>query len=89
MHYVYVLQRLDDEDKFYIGYTSDLRQRLKTHNSGGNKSTSGHQWKLVYYEAYMTRSGARIRETRLKHSGKARYQLMRRIRASLGDLGAG
>ena len=80
MHYVYVLQSHADSGKFYLGSTSNLKQRLNSHNRGLNKATRGAQWKLVYYEAYITLSAARIREYRLKHNGKAKAALMRRIK---------
>ena len=38
MFYVYVLISLKDK-KFYIGFTNDLKRRLKEHNSGKNIST--------------------------------------------------
>ena len=36
MNYVYVLQSNSDEDRFYLGSTKDLKQRLKSHNQGEN-----------------------------------------------------
>jgi len=32
--YVYILQSEAAPDTFYVGFTEDLRVRLKTHNSG-------------------------------------------------------
>ena len=83
MYYVYVLQDLNDEEKFYIGCTKDLRERLRSHNAGENRSTKGREWRVVYYEAYMSLSGARTREYRLKQNGKSKYQLLKRIKESL------
>ena len=83
MHYTYVIQSVDEPERFYIGYSHDLRARLASHNEGANRSTRGHRWRLVYYEAYVSASGARAREYRLKHNGKAKYQLLKRIRDSL------
>lgn len=52
-HYLYILQSLKD-GKFYTGITSNLRNRLKEHNSGENTSTSYRKpFKLIYYEAYL------------------------------------
>ncbi len=84
MHHVYLLQSHAESDKFYLGCTSDLKSRLQSHNNGGNRATRGHQWKLVYYEAYRTLSAARTREHRLKHNGKAKAALVRRVDESLG-----
>ena len=83
MHYVYVLQSTTARDRFYLGSSGDLKQRLRSHNQGENQATRGSQWKLVYYEAYTTLAAARKREYRLKHNGKARASLMRRIKESL------
>jgi putative endonuclease len=50
MHYVYVLLSQKD-DKFYIGFTSDLERRLKEHNDGKAQSTKSRRpLKLLYYE---------------------------------------
>ena len=40
MKYVYILQNVDDGDKFYTGVTDDLRARLEKHNSGGVPHTA-------------------------------------------------
>jgi len=38
MYYVYIIKS-DSEDWRYIGYSSDLRERLKDHNNGKVAST--------------------------------------------------
>ena len=83
MYYVYVLQSATIPERFYLGCTSDLKQRVRSHNQGENRTTRGHQWTLFYYEAYTTLAAARRREFRLKHNGKARASLMRRLKESL------
>ncbi len=83
MFYVYVLQSLTEPTQFYIGSTKDLNVRLESHNNGKNTATKNHQWKLVYYEAYLTESVARQREKQLKHHGKSKQALMHRIKVSL------
>ena len=84
MFYVYVLQCKSDNYRFYIGYTSDLKQRFASHNAGENKATQGHQWQLVYYEAYSIECAAIKRERRLKHHGNTKQALMKRIKEMLG-----
>ena len=87
MYYVYVIQNVDARDDVYIGYTSDLKRRIKQHNSQDNRGyTRRRKWRLVYYEAYSSDVDARVRERRLKHDGRARYQLMRRIHNSIGTM---
>lgn len=71
MYYVYILysKRLG---KFYIGYTEDLKNRIKLHNSGLSPFTStGHPWILAYYEAFTEKSDAEREEKFLK-TGKGR-----------------
>jgi len=53
MHYVYLLRSLKDSSKTYVGSTTDLKQRLETHNSGGSIHTQqSRPWKLVMYLAF-------------------------------------
>ena len=66
-----------------LGYTSDLRRRLREHNKGYNKSTKGNSWKLVYYEAFLSEEDARDREKKLKQRGSTKYKLLKRLSNSL------
>ena len=84
MFYVYLIQSVDDARRQYIGFTKDLRRRLKEHNSEASKGyTRGARWRLVYYEAYLSEADARRREKRLKADGRARRQLIARVEHSL------
>ena len=66
MFYVYLIQSIEDRE-LYIGYTSDLKKRLKEHNQGLNRSTKRYlPWKLIYYEACKNEKDARRREGYLK-----------------------
>ncbi|KKQ66478.1 MAG: hypothetical protein UT22_C0038G0009 [Parcubacteria group bacterium GW2011_GWC2_39_11] len=71
MYYIYVLKR---NNEFYIGYTEDLRRRIKEHQKEGKIS-------LIYYEVYLLEKLARIRERRLKYHGSAWRALRKRINA--------
>ena len=73
MFYTYVLQ--GEDGKHYVGYSSDLKRRVKEHQSGQNPSTKYQRWELIYYEAYKTERLARERERKLKHQGRV-YQLL-------------
>jgi putative endonuclease len=58
MFYVYVLQSIAD-DGFYIGYSTDLKNRLSAHKRGA--SLAGRYrgpCKLIYNEAYLERADA-------------------------------
>ena len=83
MYYVYVLQNEANKDDFYLGYSANLKQRFEDHNSGKNKSTKGRKWRLVYYEAYISKSAAIKREAVLKKDGRSRRHLMQRVKDSL------
>jgi len=66
MYIVYILQSSKNE-RYYIGYTSDILQRLTYHNSGKNKSTKpGIPWSIVFQEQCQTKKEAWIRERQIK-----------------------
>ena len=71
MIFVYIIKSLKVEYR-YIGITNNLEQRLRRHNSGGNKSTKPYApFKLVLVEEYNNYKEARRREVFLK-SGQGR-----------------
>ena len=73
MHYVYVLRSLKD-GKLYTGYTTDLRDRVATHNSGKARSTRNRRpLRLIYYEAYLVAQDAKAREQFLKSGSGKRF----------------
>ena len=79
MFYIYILESLVNK-QLYIGYTSDLKRRLKEHNQGLNFSTKRYMpWKLIYYEACLDESDARRREKYLKTTQGSRL-IKRRIK---------
>ena len=62
-------------NKKYIGSTTDLRTRLKEHNSGkSNFSSKGILWKLIYYEAFLNKTDA-LREEKFLKTGKGRERI--------------
>lgn len=73
MYFVYVLKSLKDSN-YYIGYTSDLKRRLKEHREGISKSTAHRgPFELVYYEASRNIKDAMHREKYLKTTYGHRY----------------
>ncbi len=79
MFYVYILQSKKN-DELYMGFTSDLKKRLKEHNQGLNFSTKRYlPWELIYYEACLEESDARRREKYLKTTQGGRL-IKRRIK---------
>lgn len=77
MHYAYVIY--NKQRGFYKGHTHDLDRRIKEHNSGKVRTTRiAHPWELVYYEEFVTREEAVVRERYFKSAAGRRY-LARRI----------
>ena len=79
MHYVYTIETLTPPTTRYIGYTTDLRARLKAHNVGQNLSTAPRRpWKLRTYLIFSEESRARAFEAYLK-SGSGRAFAAKRL----------
>lgn len=71
--YVYIIYS-QSRDKYYIGYSHDLAERLAEHNSGATTSTrSGRPWKLVYQEEYSSKHDAILREAGIKKMKSRKY----------------
>lgn len=73
MYYVYIIKAINFSDIFYTGYTTDLKQRLSTHNSGGSMHTAQYRpWKLVMFSVFAEQDKAKNFEQYLKsQSGRA------------------
>lgn len=86
MYYVYVLTSLKNK-RLYKGFTSNLRQRLEEHNKGiGGKFTRDNRpFKLVFYEAFISRKDAEKQEKFYK-SGYGREVLKEKIENSIKEL---
>jgi len=80
MYYVYLLENQNDKS-WYIGMTTDLRRRLKEHQSGkGGRTTKlKKNWRLIYFEGYLNQKDATGREKFLK-SGSGRKYLKKQLR---------
>ena len=73
LYYVYVLESLRDK-KRYIGFTIDLKSRLKAHQKGLSFSTKSRRpLKLIYFEACLNYNDAKRREHYLKTTGGRRF----------------
>ena len=83
MYIVYVLEHSETHE-LYVGYTTDLKRRIREHNARGKKFTTrkSGQWILVYAEAYKGESDAREREGKLKIHGSAMVSLLKRLTKS-------
>ena len=67
MYTVYVLYS-KSHDKIYIGYTSNLEQRMLSHNELGTKgwTVRFRPWVIIVQEQYSTKEEAMKREKALK-----------------------
>jgi putative endonuclease len=74
VYYVYILKN-QTKSKIYIGYTDDLKRRIKEHKH--------KNLELVYYEVYKSEKDARLREMKLKQHGQTKRRLKERLRHSL------
>ena len=77
LYYVYMLKTIDGfREKSYVGYTNNLQERIKKHNSNkGAKSTRGYKWKLIFKKKFLSKSEAMIFEYKLKKDRNKRQQL--------------
>lgn len=80
MKYYYVYVLLSEKDhKMYTGYTSDLDERLKQHESGKVISTKFRlPVRLIYFEGCINQQDATKREKHLK-SGFGKIYLRNRL----------
>tara|TARA_A100001015_G_C14329734_1_gene458832 strand:- start:203 stop:463 length:261 start_codon:yes stop_codon:yes gene_type:complete len=76
-YFVYLLiTKTNDQSISYVGFTSDLKQRVKLHNQGkGAKFTRGRKWILAYKKCYKTKSEALKDEYLLKKNYKKRSEI--------------
>lgn len=73
MWYVYILKSVAAPDREYVGFTSNLRQRIKDHIAGKSAHTAKFKpWEIVWYCAFRDKRKALDFEIYLKsHSGRA------------------
>jgi len=77
MYYVYILE--NESGDHYIGYTTNLKRRIKDHNHSKSRWTKKKgPWRLVYKEAHPTKKEAYLRERQIKRykGGKAFKELL-------------
>lgn len=82
MHYFYVLLSKKD-GKLYLGFTPNLKRRLKEHNDGKIQSTKPRRpFRLIYNEAHISKEDAQRRENYFKTT-KGKSTLKQMLRNSL------
>lgn len=75
--YVYMLKCVSCKKKrTYVGYTIDLKKRLKLHNNGtGAKFTKGNTWKIIYKKKFNLKKNAMKYEYFLKKNQSLRSEI--------------
>jgi putative endonuclease len=87
MHYVYIL-KAEKRKWLYIGYTYNLEKRTREHINGKSRTTRKYlPIKLVYYEAYISKTDAIEREKHLKQYGSTLGKFKKRIINCIGRAG--
>ena len=82
MFYTYILLN-KVTNRYYIGYTPDLRSRLRNHLEGTVKSTKSNlHYQLAWYCAFPYRKQALLLEQYLK-SGSGRAFMKKRLLKSI------
>ena len=77
--YVYMLRSESIRPVTYVGYTKDLKERIKLHNSGkGAKFTRGRIWKIIYKEFFNSKSKAISREYYIKNNRTLRNKIKKK-----------
>ena len=65
------------KSKTYVGFTNNLRNRLKKHNTNkGAKSTKGHNWIIIYRKKFIKKNNALSFEYKLKKDRKKRKLIL-------------
>lgn len=81
MKYIaYVIASKKPTLKTYVGWTNNLANRIKKHNSSkGAKATRGRKWKVIYKEIFTDKILAMKREYQIKKNIQFRNKLKRNI----------
>ena len=81
MYVIYILKS-EFHNRYYIGHTEDLDNRLERHNKGYVKSTKPYRpWTIVHIENFKTKKEAYKREMQIKSykKGNAFLKLINRV----------
>ncbi len=76
--FIYLI--LNKNNTSYVGYTNNLKKRLKKHNSSkGAKFTRGKKWILIYYKLFKSKSEAMKEEYKLKKNHILRKKIKKKF----------
>ena len=73
-----MLKNIDRKNiKTYVGFTNDIAERLKKHNSNkGAKSTKGYKWIVIFKKRFINKNKALSYEYSFKKDKKKRLKLL-------------
>ena len=61
-------------DRYYVGYSENIQDRLFRHINSGSKSTKKtNDWRLVYSQQFDSKSAANQRELEIKRKKSRKY----------------
>ncbi len=67
MKYVFYIIYSKTANKYYIGHSSNIVERIQKHNTNHKGYTGkANDWQLAYYENFETKSEAYARERQIK-----------------------
>jgi len=71
-----MLKSVEKRSVTYVGYTKNLSNRIRLHNSGkGAKFTRGRKWRVVYKEKLASKNKAISREYYIKKNRTLRNKI--------------
>ena len=71
-----MLKSMSIKSVTYVGYTNNLKKRIKLHNTNkGAKFTKGRKWILIYKEKFKSKSEAISREYYIKNNRTLRNKI--------------
>ena len=71
-----MLRSIEKKSVTYVGYSGNLSNRIKLHNSGkGAKFTRGRKWRLIYKEKLTSKNKAISREYYIKNNKTFRKKI--------------
>ena len=69
-------------DKYYLGHTSNIQERIRKHNTSHKGFTGrANDWELIYNEPFLSKEDAYARERQVK-SWKNRRRIEELIRSN-------
>ena len=79
-HYVYIIKTKNGYKKTYVGYSTNVKNRLDKHNTAkGAKATRGYEWEIIFVKRFSLKSKALSFEYQLKKDRKKRLSIIKNL----------